>query len=362
MNNILEQINSAPFLNNGLLLEEFWGNSVKQYLLALVAFITLYLVFLVFKKIGLRQLKKIADKSENKVDDTIHEALDTIKPLFLIYVALFASLQILNVADIIDQTAYTILVIFGVWQAIFVVQVAVSYILNKTLRNEKGEYTNIAGGLINTLVKISLWILGLLFILSNLGVNVVSLVAGLGIGGVAIALALQNILEDLFSSFAIFFDKPFAVGDFIVVGENMGTVKKIGIKTTRLRSLQGEEIVITNKELTGARIQNFKRMKERRIVFKFGVIYSTGNDKLQAIPALVRDIIDDVKMARYDRAHFQSFDDSALTFEVVYHVESGDYNDYMDTNQNILFKIKEVFEKKGVEMAYPTQTIYLAKE
>ncbi|MCK5590629.1 MAG: mechanosensitive ion channel family protein, partial [Candidatus Pacebacteria bacterium] len=173
--------------------------------------------------------------------------------------------------------------------------------------------------------------------------------------------AFQNILEDLFSSFAILFDKPFKVGDFIVVGEHKGVVQKMGIKTTRLKSTGGEEIVISNKELTSARLQNFKKMKERRIGFNFGVTYETPTGKLKAIPGTVKDIIDSIEKARFDRSHFTQFDDSALTFETVYYVTTSDYVVYRDIQQEINLRIKELFEKDGIDMAYPTQTIYLNK-
>ncbi|RMD61247.1 mechanosensitive ion channel family protein, partial [Candidatus Parcubacteria bacterium] len=173
---------------------------------------------------------------------------------------------------------------------------------------------------------------------------------------------VQNILSDLFSSFTILVDKPFVPGDFIVVGEHMGVVEKIGIKTTRLRALQGEEIVISNRELTATRIQNFKRMKARRVLFRIGVVYETPSELLEQIPDLVRDIIARQKNVAFDRAHFSSFDDSSLTFEIVYYVNSGDYKEYMDVHQRILFAIKREFERRGISMAYPTRTVYLARE
>jgi MscS family membrane protein len=179
--------------------------------------------------------------------------------------------------------------------------------------------------------------------------------------GVAIAFAFQNILEDLFSSFAIVFDKPFKIGDFIIVGDKLGVVEKIGIKTTRIKSLQGEEIVISNKELTSAQVRNFKKMETRRISFSFGVTYQTPTEKLKGIPKTVESIIEETDNVRFDRAHFNEFGDSALLFEVVYYVEGNDYNMYMDAQQQINLKIKESFEKDGIEMAYPTQTIFLQK-
>ncbi len=157
------------------------------------------------------------------------------------------------------------------------------------------------------------------------------------------------------------FDKPFVPGDFIVVGDKKGTVEKIGIKTTRLKALQGEELIISNKELTSAQIQNFKKMEERRISFSFGVTYETPVEKVKKIPDIIKDIIDKEDGARFDRAHFSRFDDSALNFDIIYYVGSGDYADYMDIQQSINIKILEVFEEMRIGMAYPTQTIYMQK-
>ncbi len=199
-------------------------------------------------------------------------------------------------------------------------------------------------------------------VLDNLGVNITTLVAGLGVGGIAIALAVQNILSDVFCSVAILVDKPFQVGDFIIVGDMMGTVEKIGIKTTRVRSLSGEQLVFSNADLVNSRIRNYKRMQERRVVFSFGVIYQTPADKLEHIPAMVKEIIESVDQARFDRTHFKQFGDSSLDFECVYYVLSRDYNLYMDIQQKINLELFTRFEKEGIEFAYPTRTLYISKE
>ena len=203
--------------------------------------------------------------------------------------------------------------------------------------------------------------MGLLLILSNLGFDITTLIASLGIGGVAIALAVQSILSDLFNSLSIYVDKPFTVGDFIIVGDHMGTVQKIGLKTTRIQALQGEEIVISNSELTSSRVRNFKQMQKRRIVFAFGVTYDTSTEKVKKIPEMVKNAIDPLEKAEYDRAHFKNFGDSSLDFEVVYYVLTGDYTEYMDIQQSINLRIMEEFEKEGIEMAFPTRTVHLVK-
>ena len=189
----------------------------------------------------------------------------------------------------------------------------------------------------------------------------VGVAVGMGVAGIAIAFALQNVLSDVFSAFSIYFDRPFEIGDFIIVGEYAGIVTKIGMKSTRVKLLQGEELVLSNRELTSASVRNFKKMKKRRIMFHFGVTYDIPLKKLKKIPEMVKKIIDGVELADADRVHFREYGDFSLNFEVVYYMKIGDYVRYMDTQQEINFAIKEAFEKEGIEMAFPTQTIFLNK-
>jgi small-conductance mechanosensitive channel len=208
---------------------------------------------------------------------------------------------------------------------------------------------------------VALWAVLLLMILDNLGFNITTLVASLGIGGIAVALAVQNILGDIFASLSIAMDKPFVIGDFIIVGEQLGTVEYIGLKTTRIRSLSGEQIVFSNNDLLNSRIRNFKRMYERRVLFGFGVVYQTSHEQLKKIPVMVREIIEGLENTRFDRAHFKEYGDSSLNFEVVYYVRSPDYNVYMDIQQDINLALFEQFTKAGIDFAYPTRTLYIAR-
>jgi small-conductance mechanosensitive channel len=186
-------------------------------------------------------------------------------------------------------------------------------------------------------------------------------VAGLGIGGIAVALAAQAVLGDLFSYFSILMDRPFELGDFIIIDDYMGTIEHIGIKTTRIRSLGGEQLVFSNTDLTGSRIRNYKRMEQRRIVFRIGVVYQTPVEKLKEIPGIIKGIMDAIPEARTDRAHFASYGDSSLDFEIVYYVLTGDYNKYMDIQQEINLSLAEEFERRGIEFAYPTRTLFIEK-
>ncbi len=216
-----------------------------------------------------------------------------------------------------------------------------------------------------SLVKFILWIVGLLFLLANLGLDVSTAVAGLGVGGIAVAIAAQGILGDLFSYFVIFLDKPFELGDFIIFGDKMGIVEKIGIKSSRIRVLSGEVLVISNSDLTSSRIHNYKQMKRRRVVFTITVTYQTTQEHVEQIPSIIKSVIESVKVidgVTVDRSHFQSFGSYALVFESVYYVPSPDYVVYMDVQQEIYQKIYKIFNEKDIEFAYPTQKIYPAQE
>ena len=260
-----------------------------------------------------------------------------------------------GVTKIIDIVATAFMIIFG---AVFVSSLLI-FLFNKywEKRNKGSGKTSVKW--IAVLIKIVVWIAALLLFLENIDVEITALIAGLGIGGIAIAFAAQAILEDLFSFVTIFFDRPFEIDDFIIVDDLMGTVEHIGIKTTRVRSLSGEQLIFSNKDLTNSRLRNYKRMQQRRIVFRLGVTYDTPLEQLKEIPEVIEKIIESVGDASFDRAHFFEYGDSSLNFEIVYYVLSQDYNQYMDVQQEINFTIKEAFDERGIEFAFPTQTLYL---
>ena len=340
---------------------EVWGNTVGDILLTFVVFIALVVVFKLLQWLILFRLARLAKKTKTDIDDTLIDIVKSLRPQFYYFIAFALAIQILTLNTIASKIIAGLLIAWIVYQVVIAVQILIDYVLSKKLQHMDdagdGSMIEMLGGL----AKWALWVIALLLVLSNLGVNITSLVAGLGIGGLAIALAAQNILGDLFSSFSIYFDKPFKVGDHVVVGEHRGTVERIGIKTTRIRALQGEEIVISNQELTSTRVQNFKKLKERRITTSLGVTYQTSNEKLKRIPDIVKKIVDAEKGVRFDRMFFTTFADSALVFDLVYYVESSEMADFLVAQQNMNFKIKEAFEEEGIDMAYPTQTIFVAK-
>lgn len=339
----------------------FFGNTALEYGLSIALFVVAIVIFKGIQWVTLRQLKRLAEKTATDLDDTFVKIVRSFNPPFYTFLAFWVALRPLSITGFGDKFLTAILIIWAVYQAIIAVGILIEDVLFKKFAKEADPTTQSALRIITRLVKGALWGLGIILMLSNLGVDVSSLLAGVGIGGVAIAFALQGILSDLFASFSIYFDKPFKVGDFIIVGDTLGTVERIGIKSTRLRSLTGEEIVKSNKELTGATIQNYHDMEERRITFGFGILYETPYEKVKKAPELVRQAVESTKETRFDRAHFKQFGDSSLDFEVVYYVLTGDYNRYMDIQQEINLKIVEAFEREGISFAYPTRTLYLSK-
>ncbi|MFA6494706.1 MAG: mechanosensitive ion channel family protein, partial [Candidatus Paceibacterota bacterium] len=251
-------------------------------------------------------------------------------------------------------------VLWVIYQIIMALQSVADFALEKKF-TEQDDSTRASLHIARFVINFIIWSLGLILALSNIGIDVTSLVAGLGIGGIAVALAAQNVLGDLFSSFALHFDKPFVVGDFIIIGSDLGTVKKIGIRTTRIATLRGEELVVSNKELTSTRIMNFKQMKDRRVVSVIKVENTIDRDKLKAIPGWYRSIIEKIPDARFDRSHFCNFGESWLEIETVYYVLSPDYNLYMDIQQKINLAILEKLDDEDVSLAVPSRVMYTRK-
>ncbi len=317
------------------------------------------IVFSFIQKSILTKLEIFSKRTKNNIDDAVVAMVQSIRPSFYWYVSLYLGLQTLTLPSFVTTILNTGLLALVLWYALRAGGMAVDMLLKRD-EGDAGEKT--ARHFLGTLAKVVLWSVATLLLLSNLGVNITSLIAGLGVGGIAIAFALQNILTDLFSSFAIYFDKPFVVGDFIVVGDYVGTVERIGIKTTRLRALQGEELVVSNRELTSAHIQNFHSMGERRVEMKFGIAYETPRDTVASLPEKIRATLEPIKNIRIDRVHFFKFGDSSLDFDLIYYVKSGDYNEYMDRQQEMNIALLDLFIQEKVEFAYPTQTIHIASQ
>jgi len=347
-------------------------NTFQDYLMFLGVFVGIFLLLLFTDKFVIRLFEKAAKKTKNLLDDYIVGFLGNMGWIFYAYVSLFVAAHLLTLNSLVKKVLMFLLILFiG-----FYIGKGISGIVDRLVgrkikeKREKEHLENISMiKVLGVFAKIAVWILILLMVLSNLGIEITPLIAGLGIGGIAIALALQSVLGDLFSAFVIYFDKPFTEGDFIIIGNDLGTVKKIGIKTTRISTLQGQELVVSNSELTSTRINNYKKMEKRRIAFTFGVTYNTPSIKLKKIKKIVSKIIKNAniefkkndKTIDLDRVNFKSFGNSSFDFEIVYYVPSSDYNEYMNIQEFINLSLVEEFEKEKIKFAFPTRTVYIEK-
>ena len=344
----------------------YFGNTVQDWLLTLGTTLVVLAVLRVAVFVGGGRLKRLSQRTENKWDDILSAAVQQTKPLMLLLVALYVGMLPLTLPERVDAGSRVAATIAFFIQVGFWLNAAIAgWMAIYREKNLEDDVTAVMSmNVLVILARVVVWSLVLLVSLENLGVDVTALVAGLGIGGVAVALAAQNVLGDLFASLSIVIDKPFVLGDLLIVGDQLGSVEQIGMKTTRLRSLSGEQIVFGNGDLLSSRVRNYGRMYERRVPFKIGVVYQTSREQLEMIPGILREAVEaqGEDRVRFDRSHFQSYGDFALVFETVYYVLSPDYTVYMDCHQAINLRIFQRFEEEGIEFAYPTQTLFLAKE
>lgn len=332
-------------------------NYFIEYREGLASAIVALVLFYLLKAVGIIRLQRVAEKTKTSIDDFLVDILRSIKGISFLTVAIIIGIGVESIETLMLPVVSVISTVVIGWQIVRSIKVVFSYGV-KSVDDENSE-KSFAGLL--TVVQLMIWASVAVFIMAQLGYNVTSVVAGLGIGGIAVALALQNILSDIFSSFSIYFDKPFKVGDFVVVGAVDGTVEKIGLKTTRLRSLRGEQVIVSNRQLTDANIQNFGRLERRRVVVHIGFEYETPTDKLKEFAFQLPGILNAVDRVSFDRVHFQRFGDSALIHELVYFVESNDYNEYVASENDVNMAIKDYCEEKGLGMAFPTHTVNINK-
>jgi small-conductance mechanosensitive channel len=321
---------------------------VSEIIVSFGIFVVSLLVGWIVYHIFERYFTRWAKKTKTNLDDAILANIKKPIYLFVIIFGLYFGLEFLT---FLKPFSFAISILFTIFEVVWTAE-----------RRKKEKMSEHILFLLRKLINAVIFIFAFLIILYIYKIDLSGVVVGLGVGGIAIAFALQSILADAFSAFSIYFDRPFEIGDFVVVGDYAGTVKKIGMKSTRIALLQGEELIISNTVLTSSSVRNFKKMKKRRIAFTFGVVYGTPTEKLRKIPDMVKKIIEMDKLSKVDRVHFNEFGDFSLNFEVVYYLNSRDYNKYMDVQQAINLGIKEAFEKEGIEMAFPTQTIFLNKE
>lgn len=341
----------------------FYHNSVGEWILAILVLLVVYSALELARALLVRHLARLAKRTATFLDNAAVAALLASRRWFFLIVATGFASQLLElpatVREGIERVALlAFLLQLAIWGGTAIRTYVQEY---STARMEEDAASVTTVRALAFILNVVVWAILFLMALDNFGINITAMVAGFGIGGIAIALAVQNILGDLFASLSIVLDKPFVYGDFIIVDDLMGTVEHIGIKTTRLRSLSGEQLVFANSDLLSSRVRNFKRMYERRIVFKVGVTYQTPREKLTLVPSMIRETIDALPDTRFDRCHFGEFGDFSLNFETVYYVLKPDFGTYMDRQQAINLEIHRQFEEHGIDFAYPTQTLVLSR-
>lgn len=340
----------------------YFQNNGTDYIRFILIFLISFLFFKIIKNTLLFRFNKNTEKNNLFFNNLIFEIISSFNIRFYFFLSLYISSQFLTIPNqIINFYNLFFFIIFAIYFSL-IVQKIIHFIFQENIKKQTLLDTNFDSSVVDLIEKvlvIIIWFIIIVILLQNFGFNVTTLIGGLGIGGIAIAFAMQNVLSDIFASVSIFFDKPFKTGDFITVGTDIGTVEKIGIKSTRLRSLDGELIVISNRELTETRIKNIKQMKTRRVVFKIQVSYTTTSQKLKQIKKTIIRILEKQPKVEVERVNFLRFGDFALEFEVVYIILTKNYQFYVDTQENINLEIKKALEELKVEIPFPTQNIYI---
>jgi small-conductance mechanosensitive channel len=339
------------------------NNSPEDWAFAVLTATAFMVALHILRRLVLQRLERVAKTTDRVIDDFLVDVLSATRILLAAAVGLYLATHFLNLPATLEKfvdRAFIGLIVLqcGFWAN----RGLVFWLRHRFSQGEVGDEgaREMTRSMLSFLGRIGLWALVGLLILDNLGLNVTALVASLGIGGIAVALAAQNILGDLFASLSISIDKPFVIGDFIIVDGLMGSVEHVGLKTTRIRSLGGEQIIFSNNDLLKSRISNFKRMQERRSVFAIGVTYDTPAEQLEAIPTLIQQAIEAQDEVRFDRAHLKSFGPSSLDFEAVYYLLKPDFNLSMDVQQAVNLQLIRAFSERGIQFAFPTQTLHIA--
>lgn len=347
---------------NSFFQTSLWGNTVLTYLIVSAGIVLAFFVVKLIRNVIVQKLKQLTKKTNTIADDLVIAAIEKFLVPFAYILANYLLIRQLSLSQQIQQVLHVAVAVVCTFYSIrlfnFLLHAGVQLYMQQ--KEEPQERVKQLNGIL-LVVKVVIWLAGIIILIDNLRYDMTTLIAGLGVGGIAVALAAQNILGDLFSYLVIFFDKPFEVGDFINMNGHTGTVEKIGIKTSHVRSPDGQQLVMPNAELVKSVINNYKRLERRRVVLQVGVVYATTAAKLRKIPLLIEEIITQEEMAEFDRAHLKSFGDFSLNFEVAYFVLSSDFKVYMNTNHEICLRIFECFEEEQIEFAFPTQTVFLQK-
>jgi len=352
--------NLADLVRDALKTSPLASEIIASIVIFLLVAVSGLLVYFIFGK----YFSKWATKTKTTLDDEIFRNVKTIAVMLIIVVGVYYALSSFTFIQSFSEQLAAIFTVTEILLAAFaitrVANVLADWHLKKNGTRKNGRSNHILF-LLKKLVQLFVYVIAFLTILYVFRVDLSGVVVGLGVGGIAIAFAVQNQLGDVLGAFSIYFDRPFEIGDFIVVGAHSGTVTNIGVKSTRIKLLQGEELIISNRELTSTSVRNFRKLEKRRVTFTIGVTYSTPTAKLKKIREIIAGIVKCVELAELDRVSFTEFGDYSLKFLVIYYVKAADYGKYLDIQETINFAIKEAFEKEGIEIAFPTQTVYMNK-
>lgn len=358
----IKQIKSMQPAN--ILEWQFYHNPIEAWLGAGIAFVVIGATLFIARTILARRLAKVAARTATTADDAIVDLLRRTRYFFILTAAVAGATLFLD----LPARALSIGRLLGTISLIIQIAIWGNGLITFWFRNyaERKAESDISSrttiAAFSFVARTILWIMLSLVALNRLGYDVTALITGLGVGGIAIALAVQNVLGDLFAALAIVLDKPFLVGDAISVDTMSGTVEHVGLKTTRVRSVNGEQVIFSNTDLLKSRIRNFKRMQERRVLFTIGVSYETPPESVARIPAMIREAVEAQEQVRFDRSHFVSYGESALNFETAYFVLTADYLVYANINQAVNLAILRRFGTERIEFAYPTRTVLLKGE
>ncbi len=337
-----------------------WNDPMDWFLAAGALMVTLTAIELL-RTLSRGKLQRLAEKSPTAIDNVVVSVLAKTQHLFAVVIAVALGVWVLKVPNWVNAWVIEVVLVACVLQAALWAQAGLATVLERQRDRAESASMRTIVATFAFVGKLLIWSIVVVFVLANLGIEVTALLAGLGIGGVAAALAVQNVLGDMIAAVSLFFDRPFDIGDFIIVGSELGVVEGLNLRSTRVRALSGQLIVFANSDLAKSRIHNYGRMRERRVVFDFRVVYGTPFAKLELIPRLVREAVEACEGVRFDRSHFKGYGSYALEFETVFYVLSPDYNVYMDRQQAVNLGIYDRFEREGIEFAVPTRMLHIAE-
>lgn len=330
------------------------GSVFGEYTVAVLVFILSWVILKIFQEVILHHIRKMAEQTETKLDDAAVVFLESLGWPLYITVSLYLSLHFVVLPPLAEKIFTYLTYLVVIYYSARGVNKALDFSFEEYIKEAKVRDKGFDDSVAEVILKVSkavLWLIAFLLFLQNLGYQVTALIAGLGIGGIAVAFALQSILGDIFAYFSISFDKPFKVGDNIKVVDDIGEVKKIGLKSTRIKTLQGEELIVSNKDLTSNSIRNYKNMDSRRVAFEIGIETKTPAAKLRKIPAIIESVMKPMKLVRFEKAYLKSFSDFSIIFEIIYHIKSPKYTDYMNVHHEVNLGIKSRFEKARINIA-----------